>query len=107
MAKQDDWVRLTVRMPPELYARLQQAVADGPNSMNAEVVARLQQSLEEPVRTAGGVPLTNEGLELMRAIAGDTARMVREFKAEVDRAEHVLLSRADQNARERTNPKPD
>lgn len=42
MAKQDDWVRLTVRLPPEVYARLTETVATGPNSMNAEIVSRLE-----------------------------------------------------------------
>lgn len=46
MAKQDDWVRLTVRLPPDVYARLNEIVAAGPNSMNAEIVARLEASLE-------------------------------------------------------------
>lgn len=44
MAKQDDWVRLTVRMPPELYERLADTVARGPLSMNAEIVDRLENS---------------------------------------------------------------
>lgn len=48
MAKQDDWVRLTVRMPPDLYERLQESVAHGARSMNAEIVDRLYGSFEGP-----------------------------------------------------------
>jgi hypothetical protein len=66
MAKQDDWVRLTVRMPPELYARLQQAVAEGPNSMNAEVVTRLESTFRAGF--PGGRPRP-EAVDDMRAAA--------------------------------------
>jgi len=42
MAKQDDYVRYTIRVPAELYERLQSAA--GAKSVNAEIVARLEKS---------------------------------------------------------------
>ena len=38
MAKQDDYVRYTIRVPSDLYARLQEAA--GEKSVNAEIITR-------------------------------------------------------------------
>lgn len=46
MAKQDDYVRYTIRVPADLYARLQEAA--GAKSVNAEIVVRLEQSFQAP-----------------------------------------------------------
>lgn len=43
MAKQDDWKRITLRIPPDLYDRI--AEAAGAASVNAEIVRRLEESL--------------------------------------------------------------
>lgn len=42
MAKQDDWVRITLRLPPELHAYLSEQAGAG--SLNAEIVDRLHVS---------------------------------------------------------------
>lgn len=42
MAKQDDWIRITLRLPGDLHARLVEAAAS--SSMNAEIVERLSDS---------------------------------------------------------------
>lgn len=42
MAKQDEYVRYTIRVPAELYDRLKDAA--GEKSVNAEIVARLEDS---------------------------------------------------------------
>ena len=47
MAKQDDWVRLTLRLPPDLYGLLNEAVEGSPHSMNAEIANRLWRSFKE------------------------------------------------------------
>lgn len=47
MAKQDDWARITLRLPPELHARLTNEAAAA--SINAEIVGRLEQSFDWPV----------------------------------------------------------
>lgn len=44
MAKQDDYSRYTIRVPAELYERLQ--VAAGDRSLNAEIIERLQKSFD-------------------------------------------------------------
>ena len=45
MAKQDDFVRYTIRVPAPLYERLKDAA--GVKSVNAEIVARLENSFRE------------------------------------------------------------
>lgn len=42
MAKQDDWKRITLRIPPELYDRI--AESAGASSVNAAIIHRLNQS---------------------------------------------------------------
>jgi len=49
MAKQDDWVRITLRLPHELHQQLVQASSAA--SMNAEIVHRLERTFEEDART--------------------------------------------------------
>ncbi len=44
MAKQDDWQKITLRMPSDLHRRLVDAT--GANSLNAEIVERLRKSLD-------------------------------------------------------------
>lgn len=55
MAKQDDYVRYTIRVPADLYAQLQSAA--GEKSVNAEIVARLERSFAEYMT------LSDHGLE--------------------------------------------
>jgi len=43
MAKQDDYVRYTIRVPANLYAQIQAAA--GEKSVNAEIVERLAESI--------------------------------------------------------------
>lgn len=42
MAKQDDYVRYTVRLPAELYERIKRAAGD--KSVNAEIIATLEEA---------------------------------------------------------------
>lgn len=44
MAKQDDWVRITLRLPRDVHERLTGVLDDTNRSMNAEIVARLESS---------------------------------------------------------------
>ena len=46
MAKQDDFVRYTIRVPADLYARIQEAA--GMKSVNAEIVATLEEKYPPP-----------------------------------------------------------
>lgn len=90
MAKQDDWVRLTVRMPPDLYERLQAIVASGPLSMNAEIVARLERTLRPPTLDTPADPAAVEDMrdaanKLYEALAmarAEGGRVTLEVKVE-------------------------
>lgn len=46
MATQDDYQRITVRIPPELHAQLTDAARDTSKSVNAEIVGRLEASFQ-------------------------------------------------------------
>jgi hypothetical protein len=46
MAEEDDFVRITLRLPAALHASLNEAAAKK-RSMNAEIIARLERSLRE------------------------------------------------------------
>lgn len=60
MATQDDYTRITLRIPKDLHARLAQAAEETSKSMNAEIIARLEETfdieeaLDEVVK--GGAP---------------------------------------------------
>lgn len=45
MAKQDDYVRITLRLPPDLHEALLKHAAS--KSLNAEIVERLSKSMSE------------------------------------------------------------
>jgi hypothetical protein len=47
MAK--SWLKITVRMPPALHAKLTEATGDHmpPNSLNTEIIERLDRSFEQ------------------------------------------------------------
>ncbi|MBY0299838.1 MAG: hypothetical protein K2X71_28010 [Methylobacterium sp.] len=54
MAKQDDYVRITLRIPAELHHRLVEAVADRPHSMNAEIIQCIERGLAHRDMPGGG-----------------------------------------------------
>ena len=60
MAKQDDYVRYTIRVPSVLYGKLQEAA--GEKSVNAEIVTRLESSFNPDLHHE---PLTPEIFEQM------------------------------------------
>lgn len=56
MAKQDDYVRYTIRVPREIYADIEQRANTEQRSVNAEIIQRLSDSIDD--RPADGfVPL--------------------------------------------------
>ncbi|WP_404404921.1 hypothetical protein [Pelagibacterium halotolerans] len=70
MAKQDDYVRYTIRVPAGLYARLQDAA--GEKSVNAEIVERLDRSFRTlPVEL---------GLEFVQAIENAPPSKLKELQ---------------------------
>ena len=44
MARQDDYIRTALRLPPDLHAAIHEAAAATGKSFNAEIIARLQSS---------------------------------------------------------------
>lgn len=46
MAKQDDFIRTALRVPPDLHKQLHEAASAAGRTFNAEIVARLTQSFE-------------------------------------------------------------
>lgn len=48
MAKQDEYIRLTIRIPKEIHAELEKLA--GPRSLNAEIVERLSDSVYDEDR---------------------------------------------------------
>ena len=56
MAKQDDWVRMTLRLPQDLHDRLMGAL--GAKSLNADIVERLERDLSGDVFCLRGEPST-------------------------------------------------
>jgi hypothetical protein len=59
MDTEDRHVRITLRMPKELHARLQAEADNKTRSMNAEIVARLEQSFGPAARSADVAQLHN------------------------------------------------
>ena len=49
MAKQDSYARVSIRIPPELYGKLQEAAGD--KSLNAEIIARLESTFPAEEQT--------------------------------------------------------
>jgi len=73
MAKQDDWVRITVRIPPELHEKLLHAGVLENRSLNAEIIERLKDSFDYEVATHAYRDLNEEArltrlnVELLKA----------------------------------------
>lgn len=68
MAKQDDYVRYTIRVPADLYERVRAAAGD--KSVNAEIIARLEASFAKPQKEAGLGPILDRmAHEEYRALA--------------------------------------
>jgi hypothetical protein len=55
--KRDDTVKLVLRLPPELHRRLTRVAVRKNQSLNSEMIQRLEQSLDVPEQAAA---LTNE-----------------------------------------------
>ncbi len=53
MAKQDDYVRYTIRVPGKLYSRLQEVADEHKRSVNAEIIDRLSSLLLDEAYSAG------------------------------------------------------
>lgn len=100
MAKQDAFVRYTIRVPADLYADLQKAA--GMKSLNAEIVARLKDSITAEKALASGEPtMADIADELMRQVKSLTRDLAfekvarAEMMADVRRLAERLIGDAD------------
>ncbi|MEH3117129.1 MAG: Arc family DNA-binding protein [Methylorubrum populi] len=74
MAEDDDFTRITLRIPNSLHARLNEATAKK-RSMNAEIIARLEDSFVSGQRFAAGVGSVTEILaSVIQRVADDMRR---------------------------------
>lgn len=79
MARQDDYIRTALRLPPDMHKALHESADASGKSFNAEIIARLQASFAEQT----------QGVDRDAAIASSTAEAM--LKA-LDRAnEHGKL----------------
>lgn len=71
MSKQDSYVRLSVRLPAEIYAKVK--AASGAKSINAEIVARLESSFQAVRINLDGGSLFSAAQvsQLLKAITAD------------------------------------
>lgn len=81
MALQDDYIKTALRLPRELHKRVQDLADANGRSMNAEIIARLQQSFE----TQSGA-LSFKPMERL----GDGPTFVDEFVLVLDELHKVM-----------------
>lgn len=81
MAKQEDFVRYTVRVPQELYAKLQASA--GARSVNAEIVERLARSFELDDEIQGLQSSLAEMREELDSLSRDTDKRLDRVESRV------------------------
>lgn len=64
MAKQDEFIRITLRLPPALHARLTKIA--GAKSLNAEIVSRLEESIRYQAEEDDGLDATERLFKAIR-----------------------------------------
>lgn len=67
MAKQDEFVRYTVRLPRELYERIQAAAGNA--SVNAEVIKRLEAAFAHENETQAALKDHEERIDALERMA--------------------------------------
>lgn len=77
MGKQDDYTRITLRLPAEIHTRLNTSCERTKRSMNAEIITRLERSLSDQEELEATEKTDDgEGLEeLMDKIIGTIANV--------------------------------
>lgn len=77
-----------LRMPEDLRAQLKQAAADSSRSMNAEIVARLQESFEHATASEPGDSLKElqRKLEAQDEVLTEAMRMLRNISLQSARS---------------------
>ena len=107
MAKQDEYVKTALRLPPQLHASLSGAAAERGHSLNAEMVRRLDESFSGKIDDDRQVEITAtlEGFrgvikeiatreyerdDAVRAMGGDLQRVCKEVLPLIE--DHILLT---------------
>jgi hypothetical protein len=70
MAKQDDYTRITLRIPAALHAKLTDICDKTNRSMNAEIIDRLNDSLSDPIPRKSKQEVADAGIRIGTAIMG-------------------------------------
>jgi hypothetical protein len=84
MAKQDDYVRYTIRVPADLYGKLQEAA--GEKSINAEIITRLEASFDKFLPEG----LHDEGREIVRQLREEREAIERVMATKVPIFEKMM-----------------
>lgn len=88
MSTHDTHTQYKLRMPPDLRDRLKQAAEGNHRSMNAEIVARLEESLVKTAPSNGEDPAAKEDFS-----AEDVLLMYRELDTAVKNIQKLRASR--------------
>ncbi len=102
VAKQDEYARITLRLPPDIHAKLIERA--GAKSLNAEIVTRLTKTLAEDQMIDDGYPGPEEEIEanreLLEKIRLQTSKTVNRVLKEAGIQMNDLM----EFANERTEP---
>jgi hypothetical protein len=93
MATQDDFVKTALRLPRALHADIQSAALAGGRSMNAEIISRLQATVDAPAGLALLERLQaseNALLETVRKQRDQLMGVVERFQVVAEGADAVL-----------------
>jgi hypothetical protein len=94
MARQDDYVRYTIRVPAELYERVKEAAGD--RSVNAEIIERLDKSFQPQPSAESTAAATDSLIESAKLIAEAVQTIqVRLKSSDIDRLELRRVKKPD------------
>jgi tetrahydromethanopterin S-methyltransferase subunit G len=90
MRRQDDYSRITLRLPPDLHEKVR--VAAGDRSLNAEIIARLERSFDEDDTLQGHEDRLQELERQIEELGGETDQRLDRIEDRVWRLlEHAGL----------------
>jgi hypothetical protein len=85
MAKQDDYARYTIRVPADLYQRLQEAAGEA--SINAEIIRRLELSFQLDQQ----LPLADKALDSLETGLAEQRELHKMARALIDQVKDLRL----------------
>lgn len=82
MAKQDDYVRYTIRVPKEIFEPLEKAAHESNRSANAEIIARLAYTVANPPEAVEALKRQSDALDdEINLMEGDLRGLADNVKA--------------------------